>query len=265
MIPEQKDDGYTIRLATVADIPRLMEEDESYRARYALSAFRSEAHWTYQLTEGLKTEYGSAYWIVEHEENGEFFYGRVPREGFGEGLIISEVSEEISDGALTSLFAFCKQKAIAQQKPYIRLNVHNESVAGKTAVSLGAKQGTPYAWQIKFPDIARYLTTIAPLLEQRIQASPFKGFSGTIRLDFYKIAIDLVWKMGVLESVGMGEGECENTFSISADLFPALCLGHRTWQELAYIRPDIFPSSAKNGRLIETLFPSKTAWIHEQY
>lgn len=266
VIPEkQEQDVYTFRLAGEKDIPYLMKEDETYRTYFSFSSFRDEAHWKYLLTESLKTEYGSEYWIMEHKENVETFYCRIPGHGFGTGLIVSEISENMTFGALSSLFPFCKQKAMERNKPYIRLNLHNDSIAGRMAISMGARQGTPYAWQIKFPDTIRFLTTIAPLLEQRIQASCFKHFSDTFRLDFFKTTVDLLWKDSVLESVKTGEGESPHTFSINADLFPALCLGHRTWQELRYIRPDIFPNSESSALLIETLFPSRTSWIHEQY
>jgi hypothetical protein len=266
VIPETKEqDVYTLRLAGEEDIPYLMQEDVYYRASYALSSFRDEAHWNYLLTESLKTEYGSEYWIIEHKEKAEKFYCRIPGQGFGTGLIVSEISISITYDALSYLFAFCKQQAGEREKPYIRLNLHNDSIAGRMAVSMGAKQGTAYAWQIKIPDVIRFLTTIAPILERRIQASCFKDFSDTFRLDFFKTTVDLVWKDGRLESVRAGEGESQFTFSISADLFPALCLGHRTWQELRYIRPDIFPNSESSALFIEILFPSRPSWIYEQY
>ncbi|MCP4399683.1 MAG: hypothetical protein GY801_20560 [bacterium] len=62
-----------------------------------------------------------------------------------------------------------------------------------------------------------------------------------------------------------GEGKSLQTFSMTADLLPALCLGHRTWQELRQIRPEIFPNSASSALFVETLFPSRTSWIYEQY
>ncbi len=266
VIPEEQEQhGYAFRLAGEEDVPYLMQEDARYRASFSLSSFRGAARWKYLLTESLKTEYGSQYWIMEHKETGERFYFRVPEHGFGTGLIVSEISEGMSFEALRSLFTFCRQQAVERQKAYIRLNLHNNSIAGKMAISMGAKQGAPYAWQIKLPDVTRFLTTIAPLLERRIQASCFKHFSGVFRLNFFKTTLDLIWKNGLLESVGAGKGEGEYTFSLSADLFPALCLGHRAWSELRYIRPDIFPNSAHAALFIETLFPPKASWIYEQY
>jgi predicted N-acetyltransferase YhbS len=266
IIREERDQGtYAFRRADERDIPFLMREDEAYRSNFALSAFRDEAHWHYLLTESLKTEYGSEFWIMEHEESGRAFCCRVPYHGFGTGLIVSEVSETITFDALGNLFAFFKRMAIERGKPYIRLNLHNDSIVGRTAILTGAKPGTPYAWQIKVPNPARFLTKIAPILERRIQKSSFEGFSGTFRLDFYRTAIDLVWKDGIVESVRPEEGESQYTLALNADFFPALCLGHRTWQELRYIRPDISPRSEGSSLFTETVFPSSKLWIYEQY
>ena len=84
-------------------------------------------------------------------------------------------------------------------------------------------------------------------------------------MNFYKTAVDLLWNEGQLESVRQGEGECSQSFSIPADLFLPLCLGHRTWQELRYIRPDMNPRMEKSALFIEALFPSRMSWIYEQY
>ena len=265
-IPEiSKNSAYTFRLAEEEDIPFLENEDENYRAYYSLSSYRDEAHWKYMLTESLKTEYGSEFWVMENKEKSEMYYCRILEQGFGTGLIISEISENISVEALKSLFSFCKEKAITRDKPYIRLNLHNDSIAGRLATSMGAKDGSSYAWQIKIPDVIRFLRTIIPVLEKRVQMSSFKGFSGKFRLDFFRTRVDLLWKNGVLETIKPGVGECQMVFSINVDHFPALSLGHRTWRELRYIKPDIFPSTGSSALFVETIFPSRLSWIYEQY
>ncbi|MCP4104491.1 MAG: GNAT family N-acetyltransferase [Desulfobacteraceae bacterium] len=277
LIPEkQEKEEYTFRLAELQDIPFLMQEDEYYRKNFSVSVFRDEANWKYLLTESLKTEYGSEFRIIESKEKQEKFYFRVPQEGFGKGLIVSEISEGISHDALNSLFIFCRQKAAERDKPYIRFNIHNESTPGRIAVSMGAEKGKPYAWQIKFRDRESFLGKIAPVLEKRMKNSCFENFSGTFRLEFFKTKTDLIWNKGKLEKVMPGEGDCHNTFCINADLFPALCLGHRTWQELQHNRPDIFPAFQyirpnihtapdKSALLADTLFPCKKSWVYEQY
>jgi predicted N-acetyltransferase YhbS len=278
LVPHLADEeAYGFRLAETGDIPFLVGEDERYRRSNFLSAFRDEALWNFLLTYSQKTEYGSEFWIMEGRKTGERRYFRIPREGFGAGLIVSEISEGISDDALLNLLAFCKKRCRERDKPYIRLNLSIESIAAKTAISFGAHGGKPYAWQIKIPDKARFLEKMAPILERRLGESSFAGFCGVIRLDFYTEKIDLCWSNGRLDSVSSGgEEECDKTLCISEDLFAPLVLGHRTWRELQHTRPDIFPAmeymgsgvdtaSDKTARLIDILFPAERSWIYEQY
>jgi hypothetical protein len=261
---QQEQSAYGFRLAGPGDVPFLTAQDERYRRSVSLSAFRDEAHWRYLLTESQETEYGSEFWIVE-EDGQERFYCRIPQEGFGTGLIVSEVSETITIEALQALFAFFRAKALERDKPYIRLNLHNESPAARSAVALGAKLGTPYAWQIKIPDPVRLITTMIPVLERRVQASTFYHFSGCFRLNLFRSSVDLNWSRGRLESVSAGSGECDLSLSVPAELLPALSLGHRSWQELRHIRPDLSPNSDMSALLVDTLFPPSRLWIHEQY
>lgn len=266
LLPDElEEEPYTFRLTTVEDIPFLIEEDSAYRKAFSLSSIRDEGIWKYMLTESGETEYGSEFWIGERKDGAEQFYCRIPKDGFGNGLIVSEISETIGHEALHHLLFFCKQKALERDKPYIRLNLHNESVGGKIAIGMGAPEGKPYAWQIKIPDKTRFLKKIAPVLEKRIAQSPFPRFSETIRLNFFKSSVDLGWDAGKLVSIEPGDGECPNTFSINEEWFPALALGHRSWRELRHIQPSIFPSSEKTALLIETLFSTCKSWIHEQY
>lgn len=268
---------YSFRLAEKKDIPWLMQEDKIYRDSHFISVFRDKANWEYLLTHSLKTEYGSEYWIMEDTSKTCKFYCRIPGHGFGKGLIVSEISDNIDDDALDNLLMFCRQQAIKKEKPYIRLNLHNDSSTGKKAISMNAEKGKPYAWQIKIQNSFKLLKKLAPVFDKRMKKSKFDNFSGTIRLDFFDSQADMIWKNGNLESVEPGNNkECDNTFCINSDLFPALCLGHRSWQELQSIRPDIFPapqyvmpdlvpSSDKTGLLMDILFPPCKSWVYEQY
>lgn len=274
---EHAEDGYTVRAAGLDDIPVLLCEDDRYRAAYGISALRDEATWRYLLTDSRKTEYGSTFWILENPARGETFYARLPETGFGAGLIVGEISETITSSALMALLTFCRTQAAERIKPFIRLNVHPDSGPGRMAAALGAEPGAPYAWQVKIPDRVRLLQKLTPILERRLADSPFRIFSGTLRLDFYTSKIDLLWSSGRLTGVGPGdEADRERTLCIAGDLFAPLCLGHRTWRELQHNRPDIFPAnqytsphaspaSDITGMMFDTLFPPVRSWIHEQY
>jgi predicted N-acetyltransferase YhbS len=257
--------AYSFRPASIEDIPYLLQEDQTYRNSVSLSVFRDAANWTYLLTESMNTEYGSEYWIMEDQDETQRFYCRIPKQGFGTGLILSEISENITYDAFHELLGFCSALATERKQPYIRFNLHNHATASRFALSMGAHHEKCYAWQIKIPDTVHLLTTMKPLLEKRIRDTVFNNFSGTLRLNFFTETVDLCWNKGNLIEIAPGEGECGDTFSINSALFPALCLGYRTWQEIRHLRKDIFPSSNRSRLLIETLFPSRKSWIYEQY
>ena len=266
LIPKKQEHSkYSFRPASMEDIPYLLQEDQAYRKSLSLTVFRDAANWTYLLTRSVNTEYGSDYWIMEHPAENQRFYCRIPKQGFGTGLILSEISENITYEAFHELLVFCSALAVKRNKPYIRFNLHNHASASNFAFSMGAHHEKCYAWQIKIPNIIRLLTSMKPLLEKRVRNSIFKHFSGTLRLNFFTRNVDLRWRRGSLFEIVPGEGECIDTFSINTDLFPALCLGYRTWQEIRYLRKDLFPSSNRSRLLIEILFPSCRSWIYEQY
>ena len=266
-IAEKKEDepeSYTFRPAETGDIPALMQEDETYRASFSVASWRDEENWHYLLTHSPATNYGSEFWLMEQTGGGERFYFRIPRDGFGTGLIVSEISDAIHFEATGDLLRFCKSKALERDKPYVRLNLHNESGPGRMAIHLGAEAGRPYAWQIKIPDVVSYLRHIGPVLQQRLRASASAGYSGTLRVNMYRSKVDLVWEGGSLIGVRDGEGECDDAFAVPEDLFPPLCLGHRSWRELQHIRPDV-GASGQGALLLDALFPPAVSWIHEQY
>jgi hypothetical protein len=268
---------YTFRLACPQDIPFLMKEDETYRSRYLVSSMRDEAHWKYLMTYGLKTDCRAEFWIMQPQAGGEPYYFKIPALGFGTGLVLSEVSESISQPALHKMLWFCGQKARERKKPYIRINMHHHSTAAEGVIAMGIPPSKTYAWQVKILHPVRFLDRLRPLFEKRIAASIFSGFSGTFRLNFYSAGIDMIWEKGRLASVKEGgEGECLHTLCISSDLFPSLVLGHRSWEELQYVRPEVSPEllyirptaeslDDKTGLLADTLFPARRSWINQPY
>ena len=276
LMDESRESDFVIRDATLEDIPFLIRQDKLYQEKYFLSVNRSKEQWAYLLTHSKDTEYGADYWIIEHA-NGEKYYARIPYTGFGYGLIISEVSEQISWPAMEALMTFAKRKAIKKGKAYIRLNLHHDSNLAQWAIQKGVQPGLSYAWQIKVVDKQALLQKMKPILEQRLADSPFKGWNQPLRLDLYGEQLDLKWKKGHLKEISTGSTEdVPHTFCIPQDLFAALIIGHRSWKELQLNRPDIAPmlqyikpevnhASEETGALIETLFPKCASWIYERY
>lgn len=267
--------GWEIREATPRDIPFLLESQVLYSERYSVSAKRETRHWEYLLSEGRKTGYGSDFFVAEKTDEKTLYFIRIQRQGFGDGLIISEISESAPDRVLECLYSHAKKLAQERGKPYIRVNMHNDAGPVQFLIQKGVKKSPSYAWQVKIPDKARFLRTITGVLEKRLHESRFSGFSGVFRMDFFTGHLDLVFANGSLVSLETREeNQPTHVFHIHESLFPALCLGHRAWREIQYIRPDIFPefqfvhpdeNTLVTGRLADTLFPKKNSWIYLQY
>jgi len=269
--------SYSFRLAGKKDIPFLMREDKKYRNSYLLSSLRTEEHWEYIFSQGPKTDCASEFWIMQHKATQERHYFRIVFKGFGTGLIVSEVSEDMPEQAVIGALNFCRQKASELKKSYIRLNIHSKTGVAQKVFSMGVSDCKSYAWQIKIPDKIRFLAKLKPILEERISSSEFSNFTGKIRLNLYSECIDMHWSGGRLESVSeSSNAECRYTLCISNDLFPALVLGHRSWEELQYIRPDTAPEllyllptkeslADRTGALAGALFPKAPSWIYWEY
>ncbi|MBI9052979.1 MAG: GNAT family N-acetyltransferase [Bacteroidales bacterium] len=275
-IPSQaKTRRFEIRNAEISDIPFLISEDKSYRDANYISVFRNTNTWEYILRQGRKTEYGSDVIILEFEQ--EKFYCRILFQGFGKGLIVSEVSNSISEESFMFLLTYLKNRAIIENKAFIRFNVGLDSRLGEMLLSAGVQKSKPYAWQVKIPDKINFLNKLKPVLESRIGNSEFYDFSKILRLDFYSETIDVIFKNGkITEFLRNIKNEPDFSFNIPVDLFASLILGHRNWVELQENRPDIAsmllyidpeekPMDDISGKLIDILFPKQKSWINLQY
>lgn len=268
--------GITVRPVTTDDIPFLIGEDDAFAKVNSISSVRKKEHWLYMLNEGQETECGSDFLIFQ-DGDGKKGYARIPRHGFGDGLIVSEASEGLSRRMAVGLLCHSRRLAEERGKPYIRFDLHPDAPLSRLVVESGGTAEVPYAWQVAIPDRFRLLTRMVPVLEKRLAAGPFRGYSGEVRLDFFSDSLDLVWRKGRLEEIRPG-GEVPPAvhFCVHKELFPALCLGHRSWRELRRDRPDIFPALAHvgprvcraediTGALIDTLFPARRSWINLQF
>ncbi len=266
---------YKISLASEGDLPLFLNEEKKHNSRFAIGVQRSEEHWKYILSEGRKTDYASDMYIIE--ASTEAWYIRLLHKGFGQGLIVSEASDDMPLSVLEQTLVFLKQEAIKRNKVYIRLNLPDAHCLVKHALNYEARLKPAYAWQVKVIDPKRFITKIATLLEQRIKAGKFRGLTATVLLDFYTAQLSLRFANGKLLGVDKGPNEAADyVMSIPDDLFAPLVLGHRSWRELQFNRPDIFPAdqylriettqpAEVTGDLMDTLFPKLNSWVYCQY
>ncbi len=131
-------------------------------------------------------------------------------------------------------------------------------------ISLGANTNKPYAWQVKILDLAKFLTRLIPVLEQRIEDSEFKGVSKVLTMNFWKFAIKVRIEDGKVTDIEKVHGEEDRTIGWNPYAFIQLALGYKSRKELEEMYPD-FRVRGDVGGLIDVMFPKQPGYIHYCY
>jgi hypothetical protein len=123
----------------------------------------------------------------------------------------------------------------------------------------------PYAWYIRVTDLPAFVQRIAPALENRLAASPsLSGYSGELKISFYKTGLELKFEEGRLTRVASWKPTLQGHSGDAA--FPGLTFiqllfGYRSLEELQYAFPDCLTFSSTATALLENLFPQQASSI----
>jgi hypothetical protein len=261
--PSDEPPRYTFRQATLDDLAVLMQLYDEAAGDLSITAVRDEASWRYLLGPSLQTEMVAETWLALDEVGQPVDYFRIPQHGFGEGLIVNEVSRLSSEAALTTLRQL-KALAVERDKPYIRLSVPASSVLAETARYRGAHELGTYAWQIRLLDVGRLLRKLTPVLEWRIAASPFADLTQNVCFSLYREAFELRFERGKLTSVEALSFSDRAGIRIPPPLAVPLLLGYRSREELTQAHHDM-SVWAEWRHLVDVLFPKVASFIYTIY
>lgn len=113
------------------------------------------------------------------------------------------------------------------------------------------------AWYVRVPDLPKLLRFIRPVLEERLAASAMAGYSGELKLDFYRDGLRFVFERGAITGVERWSKplwEAKPDAAFPPLLFLKLLFGYRSLHELLPMFPDLW-ASAEAERLLQILFP----------
>ena len=271
--------NYSFRRATLDDLPALMRLYDEAANDLSIHTVRDEAEWRYLLGPSTRTEMVAETWMVmgrgkrgkgEKGKEGVRMVGyfRVPAHGFGEGLIVNEVSRLSGDAALAVLGQL-KALSVERNKPYIRLDLPANSTLVQVARYRDAHDLGYYAWQIRLIDVARLLRKLAPALERRLAASPLAGLTRDVCLNLYREAFEMRFVEGRLAAVETLGGELvrladRGGIRLPPPLLAPLLLGYRSREELCAAHHDVSVSGDLQ-HLVDVLFPKVQSFIYTVY
>ena len=119
-----------------------------------------------------------------------------------------------------------------------------------------------YAWYMRVPDLPAFLRHITPVLEQRLAESNLIGYSGELKMGFYRIGILLKFKSGRLAEIETWQPATKNFGKAAYPglTFLQLLFGYRTQDELEGAFADCF-SSDELKPVLRVLFPKQPSEI----
>jgi hypothetical protein len=273
-LKEGEQEPYTLREATVEDIPFIQHCYQRRRADSIVWAPVPNNYWEYEIATwkarpprdktGLQI-------IVDTEDTPKGFLSASTRRwGRGIGIGILEAVAGINwlalmPSVLRGLESYGQQ--LPTHKPETNEPLSEISfVLGRThpayealGQALAPLYEPPYAWYVRVPDVPAFLRLIAPVLEKRLENSIVAGYSGEIKLDFYRGGLRMVFADGRLTTaehwdVPVYDSNAGGGFAPL--VFLQLLFGHRSLNDLRYAFPEVWANPSTEV-VLNALFPTR--------
>jgi hypothetical protein len=273
-LPKLKDgesEPYRFRAATEADIPFMSDVYAHASRRSLLYAARDEALWRYDLNGRGETSIQRLVWeIIEHAGTGEPV-GYLAHPNYSWEVSCPVMTYELKPGiswldvtpsVMRTMWEMGKTACESEGKTY---SAFTFALAGGHPVYEVMRDNLPgvrkpYCWYLRVADLPAFIYHIAPVLERRLSESLIPGFSGEVRISFYRSGMRLGFETGRLslaEQWQPGPKENEGEIAFPDLTFLQLLFGHRTLDELMQSRADVWWNSDRERVVINTLFPRK--------
>jgi hypothetical protein len=123
----------------------------------------------------------------------------------------------------------------------------------------------PYAWYVRVPDVPGFVRHIAPVLEARLAQSPLVGYTGELKIDFYRSGLRLAFEDGKLAAAEPWRVPAyseEAKAGFPPLLFLKLLFSYKSLAELRSGFPDAWAED-EAILLLDTLFPKQPSWVQE--
>jgi hypothetical protein len=284
-LPEGETEPYTLRPATIEDVPHLMALYAQSRRGSLVWTEASESDWSYFITawdmpvvrSQVPNQVGLAgrmHMIVDRAGNVCGFTWvatrrRTPRLGvWSLELYAGNNWRAVMPSLLRTYCEIGRQLTPMwpDVEPFREIVLaFGRAHPAYTVLdeALHARSGNVYAWYIRIADVGGFLRHIAPLLEARLAASILSGYSG--ELNFYPQRLRLRFAEGKITAV---EPWPAPDYDESTDLgcprllFHQLLLGYRSLAELRAIFPDVTVDGGA-ALLVDILFPKQQSdvWV----
>lgn len=266
---------YTLRPATLDDLPRVMALYDRDRTRALVSAVIDEPTWRW-ITTGMypDTDENWQTQVILDDSERIVGYALMSRARYGNAMSIRGLT--VDEGVPLTTVLPSVLRAIAALAPNVPAPFPRTQTTTTLWLSLGREHPAydvlpatrrmgalhPYAWYVRVADLPALLTRIAPALERRLAGTAVEGYTGELKLSFYRGGLRLVFAAGRLVSA---EDWQPSTWDAGHAAFPPLVFlkllfGYQSLEELRASYPDVWAQDAAYP-LLMALFPARISWV----
>ena len=265
---------YSLRAATLGDLPLLMEFYNHDRAHAFISATLDEPTWRWIIA-GMHPESDenwNTYLILDGAQRA-IGYVMTARTRYGNGFTIrglhvepvaplTAVLPSVLRGVAALIPVVPAPHPRTQRATILSLMLGREHPAYDALPHLmPAKEFRPYAWYVRVGDPPRFITRVAPVLEQRLPGTAVAGYTGEVKLSFYRGGLRLAFTNGRLTTA---EDWAPTPWDAGQAGFPPLVFlqllfGFRSIAQLQVAFPDVWIGDDIRA-LLEALFPPQLSW-----
>ncbi len=240
-----------------------------------LASIRDEALWRYDIKgRSEKSDFRVELRVIETPEGepaGALVHSRKLRRG-RLGALLYEVVPGVAflaatDSVMRYLYSTGEEysKRDGEEFEAFGFSLGEQHPVYDTVLDRLPRVRKPYAWYIRVPDIPAFVRHITPALEERLAGSAQSGYTGEMKVSFYRSGLLFKFQEGSISVEGWKPDRVEEGDAAFPDLtFLQLLFGYRDLDELQHAFPDCrlsYASADEVRALLGALFPKQTSLV----
>lgn len=267
-------EAYRLRPAGATDAPIVSAIYNAACRRSWVSTALSEDHWRAKIVAPAQSDADWQVLMIVDEGGTACGYAVVAPIRFNKNIVVRQL--ETAPGTGMGRVALPVLHALRDLAPTIRTAKPLDPPTG-IAFALGSahpwydalseqmlpRRWPPYAWYVRVADVPRFVMHIRASLERQLAQSALAGYSGDLRLDFYRGGIRLVFQDGKLTQVEHWQPDAWAPRDYAAFpplVFLQLIFGYRSLDELRAAFPDSWCDEHVEP-LLQALFPAHRSQV----
>ena len=273
-LPEGEAEPYEIRPANEADLDLISGLYDRAMQRYLISTVRRPEIWRYELS-GRRDQSVAHYHlrVIQRSGGDRVGYFSHPSRMWGPTFpvqmyeLLPGVSwNDVTPAVLRYVARTAEEYAKLSNGPEFGayyLNLGFAHPVYEAIPSLLPRKPEPYTFFMRVPHLPAFLRHVAPALDRRLAGSPAAGYTGDLKLNFYRSAYRVTFEKGTLvDAAAYQQEHQEDGDAFFPDLtFLHLLFGYRSLDEVEYMFPDCWVREDRHRLLLNSLFPKGDSFV----